>query len=217
MIRALSAGIVGVGDKLGQLDQEVVRRLAFHDGNLAQPDHPLYPVASTLTSGSTAFYTETTVDGYRWTYLALFNLTEEPMDYSLDLEPILGAEDMVFDFHAGAVVTERQVTARAGPGEGCYLIGVPRVGGLFPLGFLDKYVPVSGRQVKGITGSDLGVAIDMELPAGREYTFAVLGAENLSATGKGIRVSGVEVRGGFTCVDFGVESTACRLVLFTDV
>jgi hypothetical protein len=52
------------------------------------------------------------------------------------------------------------------------------VGGLHLLGFLDKYVTLSGRQVKEMQVEQERVAIDLELPAGRSYTFTVLGANN---------------------------------------
>src|SRR5713101_3346472 len=89
LLRALSAGIVGIGDKLDQVDWGIVGRLAFPDGTLSQPDHPPYPVGTTLQSDATAFYTTTSISGYRWTYVALFNLAEDKREYHLDLKPFL--------------------------------------------------------------------------------------------------------------------------------
>ena len=36
LARALSAGIVGIGDKIGHVDKDIVARLAFPDGTLAE-------------------------------------------------------------------------------------------------------------------------------------------------------------------------------------
>ena len=214
LTRALSAGIVGVGDKLGHVDQEVVSRLAFPDGVLAQPDHPSYPVASFLQSNTPVFRTETLVSGYSWIYLTLFNLGEDTEEYVFDLEPIVGATDnVVFDYHAATVITGRVLRGRVDPGEGRYLIVAPLMEGLHPLGFPDKYVTLSSRQVKGVTAAAGAVTIDLELPAGSAYTFATVGVDGLSAMGQGLSVTAVDTRGALTCVDFRVESRSCSLVL----
>ena len=214
LMRALSAGIVGLGDKLGFVDREVAGKLAFPDGSLAQPGHPLYPVASSLQSDVLTFYTGTFISGYRWTYLVLVNLTEDTAEYRLDLEPLLlGNECMVYDYHAGEVVTDRMIAGQAQPGEGRYLIVVPKVAGIYPLGFPDKYVTLPKRQVKEIRVRPEGVTIDLELPVERKYTFAVVGTDHLSATGQGIKVESVETRGELTCIEFMVDSPRCSLLL----
>ena len=214
LMRALSAGIVGLGDKLGYVDREVAGKLAFPDGSLAQPGHPLYPVASSLQSDVPAFYTGTFISGYQWTYLVLVNLTEDTAEYRLDLEPLLlGNECMVYDYHAGEVVTDRVIAGQAQPGEGRYLIVVPKVAGIYPLGFPDKYVTLPTRQVKEIRVRPEGVTIDLELPVERKYTFAFVGTDNLSATGQGMKAESVETRGELTCIEFMVDSPRCSLLL----
>jgi hypothetical protein len=220
LARALSAGIVGIGDKVGQVDQEIVDRLAFPDGTLSQPDHPPYPIVSTLQSDVLAFYTTTTIRDHRWTYIALFNLSDREREYSVDLEPFLeGSEGLVYDYLAGQTLPEHRLSGKAGPGEYRYVVIPPKVGGLYLLGFPDKYVTVSRRQVKGITAGDKGIEVDLELPPGRggfetrPYTFAALGAERLEAEGQGLSNPSVERRGELACIRFQVESSNCRLVL----
>ena len=124
-----------------------------------------------------------------------------------------GNDSLVYDYHAGRTITGRAIAGQAQPGEGRYLVIVPQVGGLYPLGFPDKYVPVSGRQFTAVSAGPEGVSVDMELPAGRNYTFAVVGAGTLAAGGPGIDVRGVEKRGELTYVDFRVETPSCTLVL----
>ena len=214
LMRALSAGIVGLGDKLGYVDREVAGKLAFPDGSLAQPDHPPYPVASTLHSGVTAFYTTTSVSGYCWTYLVLLNLTDTAAEYRLDLGPFLqGTDSVVYDYHVRQVVADRVISGSAAPGEGRYLVIVPRVGKLYPLGFPDKYVPLSGRQVKAIDVEPQGVKIDLDLPPGRNYTFAVVGTEGLAPSGRGVNILDVEQRGELTFLEFRAEASRCSLSL----
>ena len=223
LVRALSAGVVALGDKVGHLDHEIVSRLAFPDGALAQPDHPPYPVVSTLHSDVSAFYTTTQVGNFRWTYLTLFNLSDHTADYSFDLEPIMAGEDLlVFDYHAGEVVAGAAnhgplISGRAEPGAGRYLILVPQVSGLRVLGFPEKYVTMPAAQVKAIQatiqGSGEGAAIDLNLPSGRSYTLALVGDVPVTADGQGLKVIGVVLQGGLTCIKFMVEQQDCRLVL----
>ena len=214
LMRALSAGVVGVGDKLGYVDQDVVGRLAFPDGTLAQPDHPLYPVASHLLSDTPLFYTETVVSGYSWKYLAIFNLSDTPQEYRVDLGEILAGDvGVTFDYYAGTVVIDGVVHGTLDPGAVRYLIRLPAIAGLYPLGFWGKYVPLSGRQVKAITANHESVSLHLELPTGRDYTLAFLGEESILATGRGLRVTGVEKRGELSFVDFRVEASHCSLIV----
>jgi len=214
LLRALSAGIVGIGDKLDWVDKAMVDRLAFPDGTLAQPDHPPYPVVSTLQSDMVAFYTTTTIGDFRWTYLVLLNLSEEEQGYSLDLEPFLEEkEPLVYDYLTGQRVVQRQLVGSARAGEIRYLVLLPRVGGLHLLGFLDKYVTLSGRQVKGMQVEQVWIGIDLELPAGRSYTMTVLGANHLAIEGWGLSHLAVEHWEGLAHIRFQVDTPRCRLLL----
>jgi hypothetical protein len=223
LARALSAGIVGIGDKLDQVDRGIVGRLAFSDGTLSQPDHPPHPVVTTLQSDATAFYTTTAIGDYRWTYVALFNLAEETREYDLDLGSFLrGTECVVYDYMAGETVAESQLMpGLAGElqrGEYRYWVIAPKVSGLYLLGFLDKYVTISGRQVQRVAADLEGVTIDMELPAGRNYTFAIIPADDrigctLSVGGRGTQGQATEPLRGLTYVGFRVDSRRCSLVL----
>ncbi|PKB73002.1 MAG: hypothetical protein BZY75_04065 [SAR202 cluster bacterium Io17-Chloro-G7] len=212
--RALSAGIVGLGDKVGHIDQEIVSRLAFSDGSLAQPDHPQYPVVSTLHSDVQAFYTSTRLGEFRWTYLNLYNLSENAADYSFDLGPFVSEEDLlVFDYHAQETVVGPVISGTAESGAGRYLILVPRVSGLRILGFADKYVTMPARQIKAIRETGEGAAIDFDLPTGRIYTVALVGDVPVIASGHGLRVTAAAFRDGLTRVEFIVDDPECRLVL----
>jgi hypothetical protein len=214
LARALSAGIVGIGDKVGFADKETVDRLAFPDGTLSQPDHPPFPVMGTIQSASIAFYTTTTVGNLRWTYLAVFNLSDEPQQYCLDLAPFLEKDNrLVYDYLAGQPFSGTQLAGQLQSSEYRYLVMPPQAGGMYPLGFPDKYVTLSRRQVKGAAAGSEGVSLDLELPAGREHTFAVWGAKRLAASGQGLEVLGVGRREGLAHIWFRVEAEKCRLVL----
>jgi hypothetical protein len=84
---------------------------------------------------------------------------------------------------------------------------------LYPLGFLDKYVTVSQRQVKAITASQDRVIFDLELPAGTSYTFAVVVEGGITAQGPGISQVALERQAELTLVRFRVDTEQCRLVI----
>ena len=205
------------------MDQGIVGRVAFPDGTLSQPDHPPYPVSATLQSDATAFYTTTSISGYRWIYVALFNLSEDKREYHLDPRPFLrGTESVVYDYMVGEQVAESQLmpglAGELQAGEYRYWVIAPQVRGLYLLGFLDKYVTMSGRQVHRMAVDLEGVTIDMELPAGSHYTFAVIPAgdrigRTLSVSGRGTQGHSVAPLGGLTCIDFRVGTPRCSLVL----
>ena len=103
-------------------------------------------------------------------------------------------------------------------GEYRYWVIAPQASGLYLLGFLDKYVTMSGRQVHRVAADLEGVTIDMELPAGSNYTFAVIPAgdrvgRTLLVGGRGTQGQSVAPLGGLTCIDFRVDAPRCSLVL----
>ena len=211
LARALSAGIVGFGDKIGHADKDIVNRLAFPDGRLAPPDHPPYPLATTIQTAVPAFYTTTTIDGFIWTYVSVWNLSEEQQEYSVDLEPLLKDGDLVYDFVNEAVVPERVLSGRAEPGLARYLVLVPSVGAVHPLGFAGKYVPVSRAQVKGVEARGRTTTIQFDLPGEFDYSFAAIGASPAETTGSGLEILGIRRSGEITFVDFRVTAPSCRL------
>ena len=57
------------------------------------------------------------------------------------------------------------------------------------------------------------IEIDLELPAGRSYTFTVLGANNLTIEGRGLSNLTVEHREGLAHIRFQVDTPRCRLLV----
>ncbi len=96
-----------------------------------------------------------------------------------------------------------------------YLVIAPILGKLSLLGFLDKYVTVSGRQVKSVIAGADWVELELELPAGRSYTFAVVGERQPSAEGQGITVEAIsgEHGQGLSNIRFQVDSSPCSLLI----
>ena len=79
--------------------------------------------------------------------------------------------------------------------------------------FPGKYVTLPSGQVKSVGEERGSVSVLLQLPEGREFTFAVLGEPRLQPTGAGLTISGLRQQGGLTNIDFRVESAACTLHL----
>ena len=155
---ALSAGPVGIGDKLGQVDKEIVERLTLPppDGRLAKPDRPPWPLPEFLEGDLLVAYTETSVEAdspdagkgeeqttIRWRYLLVANLGEAPLDYSLEpaklLELELEGDYLIYDCLGGRLA--EGVEGTLPPGElGCFLLA-PRWGKLGLIGLERRYIP----------------------------------------------------------------------------
>jgi len=127
LISALSAGMVGIGDPIGEADPVLVARTCRKDGVLLKPDRPALPLDFTFLPGNRPYAVRTWSDRGslgRWTYLAAFNLglehperTDEDRMWSLliydglPLDQMYPLPDLVTDWH----VDLRQDLGIAGP------------------------------------------------------------------------------------------------------
>ena len=217
LLRAMSAGVVAIGDKAGFVDVEIVSKLCFPDGRIPRPDHPPVPVISSLQSDVLAFYTTTTVGDMRWVYLALFNVGGETSRYSLDIRELSGDEaPAVYDYFVAKVLRAPTVEGNLEPAQGHYYVIMPRAGDLHLLGFPDKYITVSGRQVTAVTTSQREVTASFRLPFAppksgeqvREYTVAAYNSgdghvgSDLDVGATGAEIRGTRRRGDLLYIDF---------------
>lgn len=137
VLRALSCGPVGIGDGPGMSDPEIIRRLLLPDGTLAHPDHPPFPITSTLGSSVQAFFTEHRAGDVRWGYLLLINVTDEEASFRID--PPLAGDFLLWDG-----INQREVPTLAGtlsPDRIAYFILVPEMEGIGLLGLWERFIP----------------------------------------------------------------------------
>jgi hypothetical protein len=80
LISILSAGMVGVGDRLGEADPVLLARTCRQDGLLLKPDRPAFPIDAMFLDHRRPYTvsTNSSREGRGvWTYLAAFNLASE--------------------------------------------------------------------------------------------------------------------------------------------
>ena len=246
LLRAMSAGVIAVGDEMGFIDEEIIGRLCFPDGRTSRPDHPPLPVVSTLQSDVLAFYTTTTIGAMKWVYLALFNIGEGEAHYELDVQRLTGIGDpTVYDYFGAKVTHISTLEGYLEPAQGHHYIVMPQVRGASFLGFPDKYITVSNRQVHTIQADDQGFTASFRLPlpvlasgegklsdpsgvsprgsssggmtrAERLYTVAVYSPLELEVKAMGAEVRRVGLRNGLRYIEFA-PSPECPSLRFQPV
>ncbi len=150
VLRALSCGPVGIGDGPGMSDSVLIQRLLLPDGTLAHPDHPPFPVMSTLNSDVQAFFTEHRAGEVHWGYLLLLNTTDREAPFRI--EPPLAGDFLFWDGLHNRVVSKIAGTLPAG--RIAYFILVPKREGIGLLGLWDRFVPAEVRYMQEVVWND---------------------------------------------------------------
>lgn len=195
LLRALSCGPVGIGDKLGQIDKGIIARLAFPDGRLAQPDRPLFPLQETLGEGILVAWTETRLsEKLRWIYLVVFNVGEEERSYRVDTSRIFGNAHFIYDYFGGQLV--KKVEGRLPPARAHYYVLVPEVIGIGLLGLTDKFVTMPSGRLLDFQVDKREIQATFSLPQGVVYPVAAFSPNTGLAVAADERAEVVKVQRG---------------------
>jgi hypothetical protein len=80
LVSALSAGMVGPSDEIGELDRSILLRTCRSDGLLLKPDRPAVPIDAMLVDHERPFTVHTRSERAHlgtWSYVAAFHLASE--------------------------------------------------------------------------------------------------------------------------------------------
>ena len=175
LLSALSAGPVGVGDRVGEADVELIRRTCRADGILVRPDVPIAatdrawfeaPVWSdALLVGST--HTQHTAG--RWGYVVTCNVAADqaPHDTRVALSELgedrPGTDDVImFDWRtrrASAVSREASYALTLEPKGWDYRVVAPVLGEIAVIGDPDLYACAGDARIADVEVSDNGVVV----------------------------------------------------------
>ena len=109
LLSALSAGPVGIGDRIGRTDRDLVMRTCRADGLLVKPDRPIAALGAGLLGaprrGEALMWADTHSDG--WRYLTALHVAESeaPIRDGLALEQ----ERLVYDWRAGTAALASRI------------------------------------------------------------------------------------------------------------
>jgi hypothetical protein len=209
LMRALSAGPVGVGDKIGEIDRSIVNRLVFPDGLLAKPDRASRPVWSSLLCGLIVGETES-LEG-AWRYVSVFNVGTDHQEYDLRDAGIRTEGHVIYSPSLRQIVPEMR--GRLATAEGAYYVLVPLLRGMAFIGFIDKYITAPSDRILSLKEVDGGFDVRMCVPPGHVYPIGVFCNDEIAADADRAEVAEKSVVSGlyvFTVTPTGGE---CRLKL----
>lgn len=146
LLACMSAGAVGIGDRIGCTDRDVVMRTCDADGRIRHVDRPLALVDGCLfgepARGERLAWATTTAtrDGRVWTYVAAINTSADGRTVSDELA--LPGPTEVYDWRARRVATTATLVAELAPRDWALWVCAPP-GERADSGDLDKYVTVT--------------------------------------------------------------------------
>jgi len=157
LLSALSAGPVGIGDRIGRSDPELIARTCRADGLLVKPDRPLAALDGSLLGepirGEGLLWADSeTRDAAsrRWRYLVALHVAEDtrPICDSLELARDLEGEVLVYDWRSGDAREASRIEVTLEHREWAYFVLCPVVDGRAVIGDPDRYATMGDRRVR---------------------------------------------------------------------
>ncbi|MGY4706391.1 hypothetical protein ACVNPS_01375 [Candidatus Bipolaricaulota sp. J31] len=137
ILRLLSLGPVGIGDRADHIDWDLLARLLDAEGKLLRPTAPPIPVLKSLDGEVVLFFSEVSLDGIPWGYLIALNTSED--EASVRPEHPADVEALAWDLAEGAPVRGR---AKIPPRGMKVFLLAPEVHGVLFLGEPERLLPV---------------------------------------------------------------------------
>jgi hypothetical protein len=153
LLSAMSGGPVGIGDRRGRTDRDIVMRTCDDEGRLVQPDHPIGMIDACLFGAPArgerlAWATTWSSHGAdRWTYVIALNTSTDRITITdeLDIADIgLHPDHVVYDWRASTWSTGAVIGLELEPRDWALFVCCPIVDGLACVGDTTKYVTMGG-------------------------------------------------------------------------
>lgn len=150
LLACMSAGPVGIGDRIGRTSRDVVMRTCDADGRIRHVDRPLGMIDATLfgepARGERLAWATTTStrEGKVWTYIVAINTAtdRQPIADRLDLADVgFAGPCAVYDWRRGHTQTADSISIELAPHDWALLVCAPS-GEHVEDGDLSKYVTV---------------------------------------------------------------------------
>ncbi|MFN7921831.1 MAG: hypothetical protein U0Q16_17150 [Bryobacteraceae bacterium] len=196
LLATLSAGPVGVGDALGSVNAENLRKAVRSDGLIVKPDEPLIPLDSSYVDDVRRLgrpmvaSTYTAYGAHRTRYVFTYRRDGDP---SFTLTPAtlgLSGQVYVFDWFTrqGEPVDAAQPWAREIKGDRDYFVLAPVGGsGIAFLGDIDHFVTVGRKRIADVRDDGTGVEAEVLFAAGEAsrvmYGWSAREVQALAVTG----------------------------------
>lgn len=151
LIRILSGGIIGIGDKISHINKSVLKLLLTADGELAKPDEPATVWERTLDNNLLLVYTHSKIGKYSWKYVSIINVGQEEQSYSFDLEKVFTEKVyFIYDFFKKYVINGSTVVGELKPCQMDYYVVPPVINNIVPIGFTDNFITMPSYIVESL-------------------------------------------------------------------
>ena len=194
LMSVLSAGPVGIGDRINDVNKEIVMLMADGDGVIVKPDKPLVPIdrmyyTSAITNDiALTGYTHSEVSDAAWYYVLGVNATEAMgnADFNITRKDIGAEGDYVaYDFirkRAMALDGDFNIRQRLEPLGFIYIVMAPMTQtGRALIGDIGKYVTASNNRIASWNDSAGAMEIELAGPAGSPAQLLIYAEEAPSA------------------------------------
>jgi hypothetical protein len=160
LLSAMSGGPVGIGDRIGRTDRDIVMRTCADDGRILQPDRPIGMIDDCLFGSPArgerlAWATAaTTIGDLTWTYVVAINTAADARTVadSLTIGEIgLGGDGdryEIYDWRAGTTQRTERIDVELAPRDWSLHVCCPIVDGTARVGDPSKYVTAADLVVE---------------------------------------------------------------------
>ncbi len=151
LLSAMSGGPVGIGDRVGRTDRNIVLRTCDDDGRLRLVDHPIGLIDDCLfgapARGERLAWatTSVTVDGQRWTYVVAVNTATPRRTLADRLELAeIGLDDAhgIYEWRRARAAETTTIDVELAPRDWALFVCCPIVDGAFEVGDRSRYVTI---------------------------------------------------------------------------
>ncbi len=148
LLAALSGGPIGIGDRIGRTDHDIVMRTCGDDGRIRRVDHAVAAIDACLFGAPRrgerlmwATTTAATADDGVWTYVVAANTATRRRSIMDRFD--LDREATVYDWRSGATSTATHIEVQLAPRDwALYVISPPDQPPASAVGDVTRYVVV---------------------------------------------------------------------------
>ncbi|MGC8948440.1 MAG: hypothetical protein ACP5OK_03790 [Thermoprotei archaeon] len=164
LMRILSGGIVGIGDRVDHINRSVLKLLLTPDGNLAKPDEPAIIWERALNDDLLLVHTYSKIGKYYWKYVGIINTGQEEQSYNFDLEKVFKEKIcFIYDYFKKYVINGSTITGDLKPCQVDYYIIPPTINDITPVGFIDNFVTMPSYTIQSLRKEKNNIVINVKV------------------------------------------------------
>ncbi|MEM3832620.1 MAG: hypothetical protein QW128_03345 [Thermoprotei archaeon] len=163
LIRILSGGIIGIGDKVDHINRSVLKLLLTPDGELAKPDTSATIWEHTLNDDLLLVYTYSKIGNYYWKYIGIINTGQREQSYNFDLEKVFKERIyFIYDYFKKHIINGSIITGDLKTCQIDYYIIPPTINNIVPIGFIDNFITMPSYTIQSLRKEKNSIVINVK-------------------------------------------------------